>query len=172
MQKANEDVATTLDDDAEMPDADGTVAAKTNITDFIAKTTIKLFGRGQKPDPAARKEWCRTQQKLKAFREEWKQFNEPPRRGHLGPSQASNRRRKSNKTRPLPKTTTTAPPSKVNKAQQEDPKAEASEEARPIIAYSRPKNIGNYVTEAKLHQAPGYTSCIIMGRHRDGLDPL
>ena len=30
---------------------------------------------------------------------------------------------------PLPKTTATAPPSKANKAQQEDPKAEASEEA-------------------------------------------
>ena len=43
---------------------------------------------------------------------------------------------------------------------------------RPIIAYSRPKNIGDYVTKAKLHQAPDQSSSTIMGRHRNGLDPL
>ncbi|KAL3774513.1 hypothetical protein ACHAWO_012222 [Cyclotella atomus] len=34
---------------------------------------------------------------------------------------------------------------------------------RPTIAYSRPKNIGDLITKAKLHQAPGQTSSIILG---------
>ena len=38
MQKANEDVAAALDDDAEMPDADGTAAANTKLADLIAKS--------------------------------------------------------------------------------------------------------------------------------------
>ena len=42
---------------------------------------------------------------------------------------------------------------------------------RPVIAYSRLPNIGEYVTQAKLHEAPGETSDIIMGEYRDGLDP-
>jgi hypothetical protein len=42
---------------------------------------------------------------------------------------------------------------------------------RPIIAYSRLPNIGEYVTQAKLHEAPGESSDIIMGEYRDGLDP-
>jgi len=33
---------------------------------------------------------------------------------------------------------------------------------RLIIAYSRPTNVGDYVTQAKLHQAPGKPSSIIM----------
>ena len=42
---------------------------------------------------------------------------------------------------------------------------------RPTIAYSRPKNIGDYVTTAKLHQAPGQTASIIMGEYKNGLNP-
>jgi hypothetical protein len=42
---------------------------------------------------------------------------------------------------------------------------------RAIVAYSRPKNIGDYVTKAKLHQAPGVTASIIMGEYKQGLDP-
>ena len=41
---------------------------------------------------------------------------------------------------------------------------------RPTIAYSRPKNIGDMVTKAQLHQAEGRTSTIIMGEHRAELD--
>jgi hypothetical protein len=37
---------------------------------------------------------------------------------------------------------------------------------RPTIAYSRPKNIGDYITKAQLHQAPGRTASIIMGEYR------
>jgi hypothetical protein len=37
---------------------------------------------------------------------------------------------------------------------------------RPTIAYSQPKNIGDYITKAKLHQAPGQTSSIIMGEFK------
>ena len=33
---------------------------------------------------------------------------------------------------------------------------------RPIVAYSRPRNLGDHVTKAKLHQAPGETSSIII----------
>ena len=42
---------------------------------------------------------------------------------------------------------------------------------RPTIAYSRPKNLGDFITKAKLHQAPGLTSSIIMGEYKAGLDP-
>jgi hypothetical protein len=42
---------------------------------------------------------------------------------------------------------------------------------RPTIAYSRPKNIGDYITKAKLHQAPGQTSSIILGEFKNGLAP-
>ena len=42
---------------------------------------------------------------------------------------------------------------------------------RPTIAYSRPPNIGDYVTKAKLHQAPGRTASTILGECKDGLDP-
>ena len=42
---------------------------------------------------------------------------------------------------------------------------------RPVIAYSRPPNIGDYVTQAKLHQAPGKTASTIMGEYRQGLAP-
>ena len=41
----------------------------------------------------------------------------------------------------------------------------------PTIAYSRPKNIGDYITQAKLHQAPGKTASILMGEYRSGLNP-
>jgi hypothetical protein len=43
--------------------------------------------------------------------------------------------------------------------------------ARPTIAYSRPKNIGDLITKAKLHQAPGVTSSIILGEYKTGLAP-
>ena len=43
---------------------------------------------------------------------------------------------------------------------------------RPTIAYSRPKNVGDYVTQAKLHQAPGKSSSIIMGEYKQGLNPV
>jgi hypothetical protein len=42
---------------------------------------------------------------------------------------------------------------------------------RPIIAYSRSKNIGEYVTKAKLHQAPGQTTSLVMGELRETLNP-
>ena len=42
---------------------------------------------------------------------------------------------------------------------------------RPTIAYSRPFNIGDRVTKAKLHQAPGRTSDIILGEYKAGLHP-
>ena len=42
---------------------------------------------------------------------------------------------------------------------------------RPIIAYSRPKNIGDYATQAKLHEAPGRTASTIMGEYKQGLAP-
>ena len=43
--------------------------------------------------------------------------------------------------------------------------------ANPTIAYSRPKNIGDFVTKAKLHQASGESSSTIMGEFKDGLSP-
>ena len=42
---------------------------------------------------------------------------------------------------------------------------------RPTIAYSRPPNLGEFVTKAKLHQAPGRTASTIMGEYKAGLDP-
>jgi hypothetical protein len=42
---------------------------------------------------------------------------------------------------------------------------------RPTIAYSRPKNLGDLITKAKLHQAPGQTSSTILGEYRNGLTP-
>ena len=42
---------------------------------------------------------------------------------------------------------------------------------RTIVAYSRPKNIGDFVTKAKLHQAPGKNASTILGEFRQGLNP-
>ena len=42
---------------------------------------------------------------------------------------------------------------------------------RPTIAYSRPKNLGDLITKAKLHQAPCQTSSTILGEFRNGLNP-
>lgn len=42
---------------------------------------------------------------------------------------------------------------------------------RPVIAYSRPPNIGDYVTQAMLHEAPGKTASTYMGEYRQGLAP-
>ena len=42
---------------------------------------------------------------------------------------------------------------------------------RPVIAYSRPPNIGDYVTQAMLHKAPGKTASTYMGEYRQGLAP-
>ena len=43
---------------------------------------------------------------------------------------------------------------------------------RLAITYSRPKNIVDYVTQAKLHQAPGRFASTIMGDLEQGLYPL
>ena len=40
---------------------------------------------------------------------------------------------------------------------------------RPIIAYSRPKNLGDYITLAKLHQAYSKTASTITGEFKQGL---
>ena len=42
---------------------------------------------------------------------------------------------------------------------------------RPIIAYSRSTNIGESVTKAKLHQAPGRTASVLMGELREARTP-
>ena len=42
---------------------------------------------------------------------------------------------------------------------------------QPTIAYSRLKNIGDYITSAKLHQATGRTLSLIMGEYKNGLNP-
>ena len=42
---------------------------------------------------------------------------------------------------------------------------------RPTIAYSRPKNIGDFATRARLFTAPSDNASIIMGEYRDGLSP-
>ena len=42
---------------------------------------------------------------------------------------------------------------------------------RIIIAYSRLRNIGEYITQAKLHEPADVTSETIMGEYLDGLDP-
>ena len=43
---------------------------------------------------------------------------------------------------------------------------------RAIVAFSRPKNIGDFVTKAKLHQATGLNASTIMGKYIQGLDPF
>ena len=40
-----------------------------------------------------------------------------------------------------------------------------------IIAYSRPKNIGDLTTQAKLFQAPGQEASNYLGEYEQGLDP-
>ena len=42
---------------------------------------------------------------------------------------------------------------------------------RPTIAYSRPRNIRDHVSQAKLHEAPGRSSKYHMGEYEKGLDP-
>ena len=42
---------------------------------------------------------------------------------------------------------------------------------RPTIAYSRPPNLGEFVTKAKLHQAPERTASRILGELEAGLNP-
>ena len=42
---------------------------------------------------------------------------------------------------------------------------------RPTIAYSRPPNLGEFVTKAKLHQAPERTASTILGELEARLDP-
>ena len=43
---------------------------------------------------------------------------------------------------------------------------------KTIVAFSRPKNIGDFATKAKLHQAPGQSASTIMGKYRAGLNPF
>ena len=42
---------------------------------------------------------------------------------------------------------------------------------RVLVAYSWPKSIGDFVSKAKLHQAPGNDVSTILGEFRQGLDP-
>ena len=42
---------------------------------------------------------------------------------------------------------------------------------RLVIAYSRPRNIDEYVTQAKLHEAPERPSSTIMGEYCQVLTP-
>ena len=42
---------------------------------------------------------------------------------------------------------------------------------RAIVAFSRPKNIGDFITKAKLHQGPGKSASTIMGEFKRGLHP-
>jgi len=42
---------------------------------------------------------------------------------------------------------------------------------RPTIAYSRPPNIGDKITQAKLHQAPGKPASYYLGEYIQGLSP-
>ena len=42
---------------------------------------------------------------------------------------------------------------------------------RATVAYSRPRNIGEFITQAKLHQAPGKLASDFMGEYKQGLDP-
>lgn len=42
---------------------------------------------------------------------------------------------------------------------------------RPTIAYSRPRNLGDILTQAKLYQAPGKTASTTMGKYKQGLAP-
>ncbi|KAL7525968.1 hypothetical protein ACHAWF_003915, partial [Thalassiosira exigua] len=41
----------------------------------------------------------------------------------------------------------------------------------PTIAYSRPKNIKDYVAQARLHEAPGRPASYYLGEHDQGLAP-
>ena len=41
----------------------------------------------------------------------------------------------------------------------------------PIIAYSRPKNIGDYVTQARLHEGPNHPASKYLGEYNQGSDP-
>ena len=34
---------------------------------------------------------------------------------------------------------------------------------KPIVAYSRPTNLGDLVTQAKFHEAPGFPASFYMG---------
>ena len=40
----------------------------------------------------------------------------------------------------------------------------------PIIAYSRPKNIGDYVTQARLHEGPRHPASKYLGEYKQGLN--
>jgi len=42
---------------------------------------------------------------------------------------------------------------------------------RPIVAYSRPRNIGDYITKAQFHEAPGKDATFYMGKYKQGLAP-
>ena len=42
---------------------------------------------------------------------------------------------------------------------------------RTIVAYSRPRNIGEYVTQAKFYEAPERSASSFMGEYKQGLDP-
>ena len=42
---------------------------------------------------------------------------------------------------------------------------------RMVVAYSRPKNIGDFVSQARLHQAPGKNASTILGEYKEGLNP-
>ena len=42
---------------------------------------------------------------------------------------------------------------------------------RPTIAYSRPKNIGDFITRSRLHQAPGQLASNLLGEYENGLSP-
>ena len=41
----------------------------------------------------------------------------------------------------------------------------------PIITYSRPKNIGDYVTQARLHEGPHHPASKYLGEYKQGLNP-
>jgi len=42
---------------------------------------------------------------------------------------------------------------------------------RAIVAYSRQRNIGEHITQAKLHEASGEDASTIMGEYKQGLAP-
>ena len=42
---------------------------------------------------------------------------------------------------------------------------------RPIVAYSRPRNIGDYITSAQFKEAPGKDAAFYMGKYKQGLAP-
>ncbi len=43
--------------------------------------------------------------------------------------------------------------------------------SKPMITFLRLLNIGGYITQAKLHEAPGKQASKIMGKFKQGLDP-